>query len=107
MEGGRWEIEDRRWKTETETVTGAGVGRASVTATVTVAASVTVYCGDAPAWWTLYGLEEDFRLQFEAISRLGDREKDVIRELLEGILIKHEADHWRQARHPTTGATAD
>lgn len=50
------------------------------------------------------GPEDDFRLQFEAISRLDDREKEIVRELLEGMLIKHEADHWRRARHTATEA---
>jgi transcriptional regulator with XRE-family HTH domain len=53
------------------------------------------------------GPEDDFRLQFEAISRLDDREKEVVRELLEGMLIKHEADHWRRARQPATGAGSE
>lgn len=53
------------------------------------------------------GPEEDFRLQFEAIARLDDREKEIIRELLEGMLIKHEADHWRRARQPASGAGAE
>jgi transcriptional regulator with XRE-family HTH domain len=53
------------------------------------------------------GPEDDFRLQFEAIARLGDREKDVIREVLEGMLIKHEADHWRRARETASSASGE
>lgn len=44
------------------------------------------------------GPADDLRLQFEAISRLGDREKEIIREMLEGMLIKHEAEHWFKSR---------
>ena len=53
------------------------------------------------------GPEDDFRLQFEAIARLDDKEKDVVRELLEGMLIKHEADRWRRARQSDSGASGE
>lgn len=36
------------------------------------------------------GPEEDLRLQFEAISRLNDDEKEVVRSVLEGLLLTHE-----------------
>ena len=53
------------------------------------------------------GPEDDFRLQFEAIARLDDREKEVVRELLEGMLIKHEADRWRKARQSDAGVSSE
>jgi transcriptional regulator with XRE-family HTH domain len=37
------------------------------------------------------GPEEDFRLQFEAVSHLDPEEKRVVKSVLEGILLKHEA----------------
>ncbi len=40
------------------------------------------------------GPEEDLRLQFEAMARLDPEEKQLIRELIEGILIKHESKRW-------------
>ena len=36
------------------------------------------------------GPDEDLRLQFEAVSRLNDDEKNVVRSVLEGLLLKHE-----------------
>lgn len=40
------------------------------------------------------GPDEDLRLQFEAISRFDEEEKRVIRSLLEGMILKHEARRW-------------
>jgi hypothetical protein len=37
----------------------------------------------------------DSRLQFEAISRFGEEEMSVIRSLIEGIILKHEACRWQ------------
>jgi transcriptional regulator with XRE-family HTH domain len=37
------------------------------------------------------GPDEDFRLRFEALSRLDTDERIVIKELLDGMLLKHEA----------------
>lgn len=36
------------------------------------------------------GPEEDFKLQFEAISRMPDEDKKVIKALLDGMIIKHQ-----------------
>ena len=38
--------------------------------------------------------DADFRLLFEAASRLDDEEKKVIKELIEGMLLKHDAKRW-------------
>ncbi len=35
---------------------------------------------------------DDMRLQFEALARLDDKERDLVREVLEGMLIKHDAE---------------
>ena len=40
------------------------------------------------------GPDEDLRLQFEAISRFNAEEKQVVRSLLEGMILKHEARRW-------------
>ncbi len=40
------------------------------------------------------GPEDDLRLQFEAVARLDPEEKRLIKELIEGILIKHESRRW-------------
>ena len=43
------------------------------------------------------GPDEDLRLQFEAISRFNDDEKKVVRSVLEGLLLTHEARRWPPA----------
>ncbi len=40
------------------------------------------------------GPDDDLRLQFEAVARLDDDEKQVVRTVIEGILLKHEARRW-------------
>lgn len=40
------------------------------------------------------GPEDDLSLQFEAVARLDPDEKRLIKELIEGILIKHESRRW-------------
>lgn len=48
------------------------------------------------------GPDDDLRLQFEAISRFEPEEKQTIRELLEGMIIKHEARRWSRASSANT-----
>jgi transcriptional regulator with XRE-family HTH domain len=40
------------------------------------------------------GPDEELRLQFEAISRFDAEEKQVVRSVLEGMILKHEARRW-------------
>jgi transcriptional regulator with XRE-family HTH domain len=42
------------------------------------------------------GPDDDLRLHFEAVSKLTEEEKETIKELLEGMLLKHEAKRWHQ-----------
>jgi transcriptional regulator with XRE-family HTH domain len=37
------------------------------------------------------GPDDEFRLQFEAVSQLDHDEKKVVRSVLDGLLLKHEA----------------
>lgn len=37
------------------------------------------------------------KLLFEAVERLSDDEQAIIRELLEGMIVKHEARRWTSA----------
>jgi transcriptional regulator with XRE-family HTH domain len=37
------------------------------------------------------GPDDELRFQFEAVSRLDPHEKEVVKSVLEGILLKHEA----------------
>lgn len=50
------------------------------------------------------GPDEELRLQFEAVSSFDDDEKRTVRELLEGMIIKHEARRWSRASHSTKEA---
>lgn len=40
------------------------------------------------------GPDDDLKLQFEAISRMSKEEKKIIKALLEGMILKHEARRW-------------
>jgi predicted enzyme involved in methoxymalonyl-ACP biosynthesis len=40
------------------------------------------------------GPSDDLRLQFEAVSRLDPDERNVLKSLIEGMLLKHEAKRW-------------
>lgn len=40
------------------------------------------------------GPDDDLRLQFEAISGFDADEKQVVRSLLEGMILKHEVRRW-------------
>lgn len=44
------------------------------------------------------GPGEDLALQFEAVSQFTEHEKQTVRELLEGMILKHEARRWDAAR---------
>jgi transcriptional regulator with XRE-family HTH domain len=46
------------------------------------------------------GPDEDLRLQFEAISRFNDEEKKVVKSVLEGLLLTHEARRWSAGMPP-------
>jgi transcriptional regulator with XRE-family HTH domain len=41
------------------------------------------------------GPGDDLRLQFEAVSRFDEEERRVVRSLLEGMILKHEAHRWQ------------
>lgn len=43
------------------------------------------------------GPSDDLRLQFEAASKLDDESKAVVKALIEGVLLRHEARRWASA----------
>jgi transcriptional regulator with XRE-family HTH domain len=43
------------------------------------------------------GPADDLRLQFEAVSQFSAEEKKVIKAVLEGLILKHEAKRWSVA----------
>lgn len=44
------------------------------------------------------GPDDDLRLQFEAVSRFSTEEKKVVKSVLEGMILKHEARRWSSER---------
>lgn len=46
------------------------------------------------------GPDEQLRLQFEAISHLAPDEKLVVKELLDGMIIKYQTRRWDTSRQP-------
>ncbi len=40
---------------------------------------------------------DDLKLQFEAVSRFPEEEKLIVKALLEGMILKHEAKRWANA----------
>jgi transcriptional regulator with XRE-family HTH domain len=44
------------------------------------------------------GPDDDLRFQFEALSRLDPEDKAVVKSVLEGLLLKHEAKRLMAAR---------
>lgn len=51
------------------------------------------------------GPEEDLRLHFEAVSKLDAGEKAVIKELIEGMLLKHDAKRWTKGAQEQNAKT--
>ena len=44
------------------------------------------------------GPDDDLALQFEAVSQFSAEEKHTVRELLEGLILKHAARRWDSSR---------
>ena len=53
------------------------------------------------------GPDDDLRLQFEAVSRFDADEKQVVRSLLEGMILKHEARRWSSSTTPPAPAAKE
>lgn len=50
------------------------------------------------------GPDDDLALQFEAVSQFSAAEKQTVRELLEGLILKHTARRWDTSREATATA---
>ncbi|MCX2800791.1 hypothetical protein OQJ59_16510 [Microbulbifer thermotolerans] len=44
------------------------------------------------------GPDEQLRLQFEAISQLPPEEKEIVKELLDGMIIRYQSRRWDTSR---------
>ena len=40
------------------------------------------------------GPNEELRLQFEAITEMSDEEKKVVKEVLHGLILRHQSNRW-------------
>ena len=47
------------------------------------------------------GPDDQLKLQFEAISQLPPEEKQIIKELLDGMIIKYQTRRWDSVRQQT------
>jgi hypothetical protein len=43
------------------------------------------------------GPDDDLRFHFEAASKLDSDEKKIVKEIIEGILLKHDAKRWTKS----------
>lgn len=50
------------------------------------------------------GPDDDLALQFEAVSQFSAAEKQTVRELLEGLILKHTARRWDTSREAAATA---
>lgn len=48
------------------------------------------------------GPDDELKLQFEAICRLPSQEKRIVKELLDGMIIKYQSRRWDTTREPLT-----
>lgn len=48
------------------------------------------------------GPGEDLKLLFEAVSGMDEWEQAVVKELIEGMLLKHDAKRWTVQKAPQT-----
>ena len=44
------------------------------------------------------GPDDELRLQFEALAQFNPEEKQVVKELLDSLILKHQARKWAPAR---------
>lgn len=68
----------------------AGTAQPTLTAMIKLAQTLHVSLDELVFEEGERGPDEDLRLQFEAISRMPDEEKKIIKALLEGMILKHQ-----------------
>ena len=51
------------------------------------------------------GPSDELALQFEAVSRMSDEERHVVKTLLDGMILQHEARRWTPPTRPTSPKT--
>ena len=48
------------------------------------------------------GPDDDLRLQFEAVARLDPEERQVVKAVLESMIIRHDAGRWNRSKIKST-----
>ena len=72
----------------------AGTTQPTLEALVKITKSLHVSLDDLVFGDNQRGPDDDLKLQFEAISELEEPDKLIIREVLEGLIIKYQAKKW-------------
>jgi len=72
----------------------AGTTQPTLEALVKVAKALHISLDDLVFGENQRGPGEDLKLQFEAVSELDDDDKLIIREVLEGLIVKYQAKRW-------------
>jgi transcriptional regulator with XRE-family HTH domain len=82
-------IQERRYESGASQPTLVVIRRLAVA--LQVSADVLIFGADER------GPDGDLQLQFEAISKFAPEEKQIIKALPEGMILKHEAKRWSSA----------
>lgn len=72
----------------------AGTTQPTLEALVKIAKNLHISLDDLVFGENERGPDEALKLQFEAVSELEDADKMIIREVLEGLIIKYQARRW-------------
>ena len=72
----------------------AGTTQPTLEALVKIAKNLHISLDDLVFGENERGPDEALKLQFEAVSELEDADKLIIREVLEGLIIKYQAKRW-------------
>ena len=79
----------------------AGTAQPTLEALIRLAKALHVGLDDLVFAENERGPSDDLVLQFEAISQFSEEEKQTVRDLLEGLILKHTARRWDTTRTAT------
>ncbi|HMV55504.1 MAG TPA: helix-turn-helix transcriptional regulator [Rhodocyclaceae bacterium] len=76
----------------------AGTAQPTLEALIRLARALHVRLDDLVFAENERGPDDDLMLQFEAVSQFSEEEKQTVRDLLEGLILKHTARRWDSSR---------
>lgn len=85
----------------------AGTAQPTLEALIRLAKALHVGLDDLVFAENERGPSDDLALQFEAVSQFSEEEKQTVRDLLEGLILKHTARRWDTARAPSRTTRGD